>query len=153
MLCIKFNQNRIANEEFNLFEEGGLGFSIPIFKFSCFLKHEKTIIWFFYIFFEITKYLGIKRICKLDSETLTSTSQEPVGLSSNRKASGVCRRSPPNTTFYMRKTRKILLSPKNIHDEKLLRTFFYIQIHIKKYPNLMLYKTRNLPLRLRILSP
>ena len=38
----------------------------------------------------------LKRFCEPDLETLTSTSQEPVGLSFNQKASGV---NPPNTIF------------------------------------------------------
>ena len=42
----------------------------------------------------LNKFLGPKKFCEPDSETLTSTSQEPVGLSFNSRASRVWGWSP-----------------------------------------------------------
>ena len=47
------------------------------------LKHEKYFSDVFNFFFEKTIFLGPERFCESDSETLTSTSRAPVGLSSN----------------------------------------------------------------------
>ena len=86
----------------------------------------------------------IKRFCKLDSETLTSISREPVGLNFNQKASrvrgwsphmggegeetpktgGLGWQSPPNTIFVMRILGKNSSASKTPLKKNVLESFF-----------------------------